>query len=360
MNITILGAGNGGTTVAVDLKLKGHQVTLLKTSDKLHNEHFNAICKNEGRIILHEEKTKVEATLDLVTTDFSKALTKETELIIIYIQTNYHETLIQKLSSYLHDGQIILIEPGYLSTLYFIKYCPKLDLTIVEAESSPLDCRIVAPAEVSILFRNIRNPIGIYPQKNAEKALNELAALQYNFTLLDSVIESALHNPNLIVHTIGAIMSIPRIEYTDGQYWMYKEVFTSSVWNLVEALDEEKMAVLASFNLKKLSYVEACKFRNSQDLSLDAKTIFEDYAKNSSTKGPFVSNSRYITEDVPEGLVLLETLAKRYNIKTPICTSLINLAGACLQTDFREHGRTIEHLGLEQLNMVVMDKDINV
>ena len=37
MNITILGAGNAGCTIAADLSLKGHMVTLCKTSNMLHN-----------------------------------------------------------------------------------------------------------------------------------------------------------------------------------------------------------------------------------------------------------------------------------------------------------------------------------
>ena len=39
MKITIVRARHGGTTIAADLKLKGHTVTLLKTSKGLHNEH---------------------------------------------------------------------------------------------------------------------------------------------------------------------------------------------------------------------------------------------------------------------------------------------------------------------------------
>lgn len=39
MNITIAGMGNAGTTIGADLAHKGHNVTLLKTSKKLHNDN---------------------------------------------------------------------------------------------------------------------------------------------------------------------------------------------------------------------------------------------------------------------------------------------------------------------------------
>jgi opine dehydrogenase len=352
LNITIIGSGNGGTTIAADLSLKGHNVTLLKSSNKLNNEHFEKIQSNGGLIEIDYFGEKSIAKLQKVTSSFEEALTTDTQLVIIYVQTNYHESLIKKISNYLHDNQVILIEPGYLSTAYFLKYCHK-DIIITEAESSPIDCRIVEPGKVKTLFQNVRNPIGVFPLDKMNEAKNILSKLDYPFTYVDSVVEVALNNPNLIVHTIGAIMSIPRIEYSQGDYWMYKEVFTPSIWNLVERLDKEKMDILEKLNLNVISYVDACRFRNSEDLSIDSRKVFFDYAQNGSPSGPTVSNSRYVTEDVSQGLVMLESLGKVLNIPTPICSSLINIASACLDIDFRKDGRTVETLGEGNINLIL-------
>ncbi|GMQ56611.1 NAD/NADP-dependent octopine/nopaline dehydrogenase family protein [Vallitalea sediminicola] len=349
MNITIVGAGNGGTALAADLSLKDHKITLLKTSNKGHNEHFKNLINNFGKVVYEDSDGKHITKIHKVTTSFEEALVPESELIILFIQTNYHENVIKKMIPYLKDNQVILIEPGYLSTSYFMKHCGDLNLIIVEAESSPLDCRIVEAGKIKVLFKNIRNPVGIYPNSCKTKAMNILNQLDYNFIPLKSVVEAALHNPNLIVHTIGAIMSIPRIEHSKSDYWMYREVFTPSIWNLVEKLDCEKMEVLKSLGIEPLSYVEACKFRNSENLDLDAKEVFFEYAQNSSTSGPTVSNSRYITEDVPEGLVLLESLGELLNVSTPICSSLINIASACMKTNYREVGRNVDRLQLEKI-----------
>ena len=148
-------------------------------------------------------------------------------------------------------------------------------------------------------------------------------------------------------------MSIPRIEHSNGNYWMYKEVFTPHVWNMVESLDAEKMNVLEAIGAEQMSYVEACKFRNADDLAVDAKEAFRTYAANSSPEGPFVADSRFITEDVPEGLVLLESLGQMLNIETPTCTGFINIASASLKIDFREKARTVESLGAENLQAII-------
>ncbi|MBB6624664.1 NAD/NADP octopine/nopaline dehydrogenase family protein [Clostridium gasigenes] len=352
MKITVVGAGNAGTTVAADLSLKGHEVTILKTSNSLHNENFNTILNNGYKINLIRNNESREAKLHLVTTDFKEAL-EGSELIILYVQTNYQEDVIKRMSKYLYN-QIILIEPGYLATLFFLKECKDKPLIYVEAESSPIDCRITKPGEVTAMFENVRNPIGIYPKSRTKEALEKLELLQYNFVPTKNIVEAALHNPNLIVHTIGAFMSIPRIEYTDGkEYWMYKEVFTKSVWNMVNGLDKEKMDIMERLGCERISYVEACKFRNSLISNMDAEAVFFDYAKNHSTSGPYTSDSRYITEDVPEGLVLMESLGKYLEIDTPVCTSLIELSSSSLNRDFRTEGRTIARIGIENFKAIL-------
>lgn len=357
MKITIIGTGNGGSAMAADLSIKGHEVTLFKSSDKGNNKHFDTLVEQNGEIEFNDLDGLKKVKIHKVTNSISEAFSNNPKAIVLFIKTNYHEDIIKRIAPYLKDDQLVLMEPGYLSTAYFIKHCKNLKLILAEAQSSPLDCRVTKPGTVKILFKNERNPVGIYPVERKEEAEKLLKEFDYNFIIIDSVVEAALHNPNLIVHTIGAIMSIPRIEYTDGEYSMYRKVFTPSIWNLVEKLDAEKMAILESLNLARIPYVEACKFRNSKDLSLDAKEVFYDYAKNDSPTGPTISNSRYITEDVPEGLVLLESLGQLLNIETSVCTALIEIASACLETDFRKDGRTTLRLGIENITALIKNKN---
>lgn len=356
MNISILGAGHGGTAVAAELSLKGHEVTLIKTSNAMHDENFDYLVANDGHVRMIENGKQVTAKIKQITRDLSQL--RKSELVIIYIQTNYHEQLIKRIKPYLRDGQILLINPGYLSTAYVLKHCADIDLTICEAQSSFLDCRISEPGSVRIGFRNVRNPIGIYPASRVEETKKSLNQLDFPLVYLPSVIEAALHNPNLIVHTVGAIMGIPRIEKTGGDYVMYHEVFTPSVWNILEALDKEKMDVMEQLGSERLSYVEACKYRNTLDDRKDAKEVFFWYANMPTrAKGPVVVDSRYISEDVPQGLVLLETLGLKLNIETPICTSLIHMASAALGRDLRSEGRTMQRLGENVLEIIIADKE---
>jgi len=51
----------------------------------------------------------------------------------------------------------------------------------------------------------------------------------------------------------------------------------------------------------------------------------------------------------------LESLGKKYNVPTPICTSLIEIASAALGCNLRENARTVERLGKENLERILRD-----
>ncbi|MDO5100735.1 MAG: NAD/NADP octopine/nopaline dehydrogenase family protein [Eubacteriales bacterium] len=357
MRISVLGAGNAGCAVAADLSMKGHEVTLVKTSHSMHDDNFNYLMEHDGEMTLDEFGELKTGKIHRLTRNLADI--KDSEVIIIYIQTNFHEALIERIAEHLQDDQLILINPGYFSTAFILKHCPDKKLIVAEAESSFIDGRIMKPGYFRVGFRNVRNPVGIFPIARRNEAIAKLDQLQQNIVYLDSVVEAAIHNPNLIVHTVGSIMSIPRIEKAKEEFCMYHEAYTrenEATWRILEELDGEKMAVLQKLGFQPLSYVEACKYRNSLDDSIDAKQVFLDYAEmETRAKGPIKVDSRYISEDVPQGLVMLEALGQALGVPTPIATSLIYLAGSALGRNLRDEGRTLEVLGKENIDMIMKD-----
>lgn len=357
MKIAMLGAGNAGCAVAADLTMHGHEVTLIKTSHSMHDDNFNFLLENEGKMTLNEFGDIKSANIHKLSRDIADI--QGAEIVIIYIQTRFHEQLIERVAPYLQDGQVLLINPGYLSTAYVLKHVKGKDLIIAEAESSFIDGRIMEPGYFRVGFRNVRNPIGIYPSARKEEAIAKLDQLGERFVYLDSVVEAALHNPNLVVHTVGSVMSIPRIEKSKGDFCLYHEAYTRdnpATWRILEALDLEKMNVLEKLGFERLSYVEACKYRNSLDDSMDAKEVFLDYAEmDTRAKGPTTVDSRYISEDVPQGLVMLEALGKALHVETPITSGLIAIASAALGRDLRAEGRSPERLGMENIEKILKD-----
>lgn len=359
MNVTIIGTGNSACAQAAKLVERGHSVSMLKTSHSMHEENYEALCRQKGIYYTDEylgDTTRKFAPLTLITRDVAQAM-HGAELVLVLTQSIQHERIATLLAPYLTASMFVWLIPGNMGSIYFQQRVP-FPLHISESESTPYDARITGAGEVNILFKNVRNAVA-FLHKDDEQYLPFIDSFFGSHKYLrTNIVESAMHNPNMIIHTVGSLMSASRIEQMQGEFWMYRESFSPSVWHIIDDLDVEKNKVIEAYNGTPLRYVEACRWRNEEDLTKDPYEVFRHYAQTGGPKGPANLQTRFIYEDVPMGLCLLESLAEKAGIATPIASSLINIANSLLQTDYRSAGRTlanlhIAHLTVEQIKQYI-------
>lgn len=355
MRFTIIGCGNSGLIHAAKLYEKGYEIALLKTSNK--NGRFFDIIKEEGAYHVKDDTIQgngKEFTVhpSLITRDIKSAV-RFADVIMVMTTTTQHEYVAQLIAPFVRDGQIIVLVPGYMGSLIFKKYIKK-DVVYSEWETTSYNGRIVDSSYVRITFYNPRNAISVLPVSKTQDILSVLSQCFENTKYTRKhILESAFHNPNMIVHPIGILFSASRIEYSNGEFWMYREAFTPSIVNVIKAFDVEKNKVLQRFGCEPLDYFEAAKWRNEEDLSIDAMTVFRSFA-DSSNKGPSFINHRYLNEDVPMGLGLFISVAKIVGVDTSIQEGIVSLASALLSKDLRLGARTIQDL-LEKRDVTIED-----
>ena len=346
MKVAVIGTGNVGIAVATDLSIKGHDVCLIKTSD-YKSEIFDKLVSNGHSACLKENGVYTPTIIREVTKDLGKA--SEAEVVFLSIQSTFLEKLIERMAQYVKEDQVYVICCSYMSSFYFARYCRNVPM-IAETTGPYLEGRVeMSDPHDGLVFRVgcrlYKCPLSFFSPDGKGKAMEKLTELYDGYSNDYSVVESALLNPNMVLHTVGSILSIPRIEITHGNFCMYREAYTHDNEATIEvmlALDEEKKNVLEALHQRPIDIMEAGGFRNGL-------SSFYQYSESSDRAiSPTSVHSRYITEDVSQGLVLLEDIAKHLDIKTPIATAMINIASAALQYDFRSHGRTRKHLGIEK------------
>ena len=76
-------------------------------------------------------------------------------------------------------------------------------------------------------------------------------------------------------------------------------------------------------------------------------------------EGPNSIDTRYLKEDTPNGFVPWSQLGNQLDVKTPTIDSLIHIVSIVYDTDYFKEGRTLEKLGLSNMNAEKILKYVN-
>jgi len=266
--ICVIGAGNGGSAIAGDMTLAEHRCRLFEFPD--YSENIQGIIAKGGIEVTGIARTGF-AKVALVTMELSRAV-QGADLIMVTTQALAHERVARELVPFLSDGQTVVLWPGSGETLVFRKIWDEMGMNrhvfLAEAVTFPYCCRrLKGPGTVNI--HRIDGPRMLLAALPATDTQAVLAALSGTYAgvvqAAVSVLEPALYNVNIIVHPVGALLNMGRIEHSKGEFWMYKEGLTPSVKKVIYQMDAERMAVFKAFGYRPYTYDQFEK--NSKGLS---------------------------------------------------------------------------------------------
>jgi opine dehydrogenase len=350
--IAVVGAGNGGHAMAAHMALRGVPV------------HFYEMPQFAGNLQPAQERGGIELTgvvaegfarPALITTDIAQALRGASHIFVV-TQALGHEKVAALCAPHLEPGQTVVLFPGSGGTLQFARTWRDVGMShkvyLAETMTLPYSCRLMGPAHVNI-HRGpaVHEILAALPARDNQAVIDTLHPAYPSLEAATHVLEAALYNANVLLHPIGVLFNLGRIEFSQGEFWMYKEGFTPSVKKVFRALDSEKMALLRALGLEPVPHEQSYEYRYQEK--------WTDFAKDSS-KGPFSANTRYITEDIPIGMVLWASLGELLGVPTPTARALIHISSVIHDTDYWQVGRTLDKLGLAgwtaaELNRYLME-----
>jgi opine dehydrogenase len=149
------------------------------------------------------------------------------------------------------------------------------------------------------------------------------------------------------------------IEHTGGRFSFYLEGHTPSINKVSSKMDEEKMAVAAALGLKRVSNEEWTHMMYARYTDKTTGSYYEEkYYKNAYDAPPNLKH-RYLTEDVPYGLIPLCSIAKAAEVQTPTLNAIVTLASVVNEVEYMREGATLEKLGLEGMSTSRMVEFVN-
>jgi opine dehydrogenase len=340
--IAIIGAGNGGRAFAAYLSSYGFDVNLVyRTPINIHEIRLSKHIISEGAIF-------GSFPLHMVINDYEKAM-KGVKIILIVLPASVHLKTVRKMIPFLEDGQIILLNPGRTWGAIEVyneirKFRPELDIYVAETQTLLFTSRKIKDYGVNIV--KIKNTIEYcsYPESNNWYVDPYVKFLFPQMKMVDDIRITSLNNIGAMIHPTIVLLNTGSISRSTP-FKFYHEGVGPQIARMIEKVDNERLAIMQAMGLKGESFVTWAK----NSYGIDAITYYDAFQAVESYRNIFAPDTlqnRYLTEDVPTGLVPLSSLGKVMGIPTPHIDALITIANALLGRQYGVKGRTVENVHL--------------
>lgn len=350
MKIAVMGGGNGAHAMAADLTLKGYEVYLCE-----HPEFEEAIKTTLERqaidlIDVWGQKTRVK--IAKVTTNFQEAV-KGSRYIMLNIPGLVSEKFFGEIMPYLEDGQTVIKWSGYFSALVFSRMLEEANVPkrviLAEAHTLPWGCRLLEPGTVQTMVWVVKMLFATLPARDVGGVIKDIQQM-YPVVAAENVLATTLNNLNPVVHPVAAMMNAGAIETVGKDYSFNAMGSTLATARVIKAVFEEVSAVADSIGITMLDYPEEDFWEKGSIMPTYSRAVFDKGGMVGKIFGPSSMKSRYITEDIPLGLVPVARLGHKFEVKTPVINSLIQLASVVNQTDYMATGLSPEDLRIASLD----------
>ena len=350
--ITIIGGGNGGFASAADLTLRGHQVTLFEMPE--FGDSVSAIKEKGGielEVVPGNDLDGGFAKLHCITTDIEEALS-DADIVIVIAPAYAHAAMAEVAAPYVRDDMIIVLSPANFGGSITFREALMKHGCSAKVKVSEFDCLMYGTRkkdDLSVLIRAYKHNVGCasFPSNGSDAIFERLKGIYPHIIKRDNVLETGLSNLNTYGHPVWMIGNIYNLDKEVDQ--VIREGKTDSICKMRDGIDAEHMR-LREIGLDVQSIGEIfLSYYKYQGYNGESTTKFWQNTRLHDNKAPIEIKHRFLTEDVPFGLVPLEELLAQYDLPSPLTTGVINIASFLCEEDFRETGMKLEQVGIKGL-----------
>jgi len=284
-----------------------------------------------------------------VGTDMGKAL-EGVEWIQIVLPATGHESFMEELVKHLKDGQKVVVWAGDFGSLRLRRMLEekkkRAKVTIIETSTLPYGTRLMGPGKVTLLLTAPHVMVAAVPAKGQEAAIEALKEMFGCVFAGANALAAGFNNANPMVHPPGSLLNTGRIEYSGGDFRMYQEGITESVARVIREIYEESRRVARALGFDMTTYSDQEFATRVSIMGVEFVAPFDTHGVIGSILGPCSVQDRYITEDLPFGLVPRSELGDVVGVGTPVIEGIVSLGSVVCREDYWKTGRTLKKLGL--------------
>lgn len=401
INIGIYGASSqSGMTYFADLTDRGFKVIGYNRPTNHGRVISNAINTKRGVFLerppnLNEEASRFVKLGDSCITHDLGLLIGESDIIILAIPSHYHlDAVIQlKNEGLLKTSIPLILSPSRTFSTPYIWRILGNSYPVVCFSTSPYSCKTTAPDSV-FLKRRKRAFVASLEGKFCSETLKNLNVIFTQVAFTDVPALTSLNNIGAIFHPATYLMNFDEINYTikkgtEFSFYIQGIAGRPDVASVLESIDQTRLKIadklgIDTFGLssnprdevwRKLTnglraleneheneidvlrrirrqfveYINSCVLSAQHWLDvtygverIPGETLGKAIGRTPTYQKNSLPQQRYIEEDIPTGLVPLESIAQRFNVDCKTTTMIIDLYNERFGCDIRKNGRNLK------------------
>lgn len=328
MNITIVGAGNVGTQIAVHCAEKGHCVTIYTSKPNRINDELTVV--NEKNEVIHSGR--IDRATDNAKVAFSNA-----EVIFVVMPATLMKVNAEKIAPFVHDGVKIGIFPGTGGGECAFKGCIEKGATVFGVQRVPSVARLVEYGKTvrAVGYRS-EMCVSAIPHQETEACREFIEGLfEIRTVALPNYLNITLTPSNPILHTVRLRNLFG--DWCEGKTYesvpLFYEGWNNETSELLFKCDDEVQRICRKLKQFDLQYVRSLRIHyESQTVEAMTKKIrsisgFKGLTSPTvKTENGYIPDfdSRYFTADFSYGLAILMQIAKLAGVDTPNMSDTLN------------------------------------
>ena len=359
LKIGVLGTSNGAHAVAADLLKSGYPIRWSCLND-YENENWQHLCDNKKLKWTRgfpETVDSGECDLDNVVTNEIDAVIEQSDILFIIAPAYRHEAYLEKLINFSLKDKLLVFMPGRYASLRLkklLKHAGKPDqVTVAEVSCLLYSSKIKSPGHVNIKSMKSLLYCGVMPANKSTDTMDLLQQIYPQFKTVKNILDSNLLDPCTFQHPVTTIFNASRIAHHGNEDCSFYNI-SESVGRILDLVDNEKANLQNKLGCTQgnTAYI----LGNYYNLNIDiAKANSFQAISNvpwyTVHKLPLNLEFRYISEDIPFGIVPLLALGKLANINCHYLNIVVDLCSQLNHADYVNSGYTLDKLGIEQLSI---------
>jgi opine dehydrogenase len=345
MKVGIVGAGSIAFATAAFLEQQGHNATLWSPS----GERTKALAAGEALVA----EGAIKDTFHPGVASGPEALVAGAEAVVIALPAYGHKRVLDAIAPFITAAHTVIISShASFGALYLSRLLAARGVVapIVAWGTTVVTGRQQSPTKINVNTIRQKVDIATLPATRSDDGLS-LCQTLFGDRFVDrrNLMAIALSNLNPQNHMGIALGNMTRMER--GETWSQGQNVTPNVGRLLEALDEERIAIATALGLEVRTIFQHFHLSFHVPVNSISQMNQEMHNAGNGGAGPTTADSRYVTEDVPFGLVMTAKIGRLVGCPAELHEAGVRIFSAMYGRDFNAENTLLSALELDTMSL---------